>query len=320
MSGGGETTVLVTGACGGLGRVLVRRLLAGPGFRVIGLDRRNWVLDRPTRFVFEQVDLRKGRAEDVLRVHRPRWLVHLAFADVSAPRAERHATNVLGTQKLLEWALRWGVERIAVLSRAAVYGARPENPSLITEDMPLQLAAESSDMQDLVEFDHLCRSWLWEHREVAMSLLRPVHLVGPNIREGLLHRWLSQDPVPTAIGFDPMVQVVHEDDVVQAIERVLGAGARGLWNVDGPGQIPLSVLLRELGRRTRPLPHPVLAAWDRLAYRLGISGLPPRAIDFLRFSCLVDASRIRRELGYAPIWGLAATLRAVPPPGAAIVA
>ena len=177
--------------------------------------------------------------------------------------------------------------------------------------MPLRLAASYTELTDLVEFDHLCRSWMWEHRDVAMVLLRPVNIVGPNIREGMLTQYLKGDPILTALGFDPMVQVVHEADVIRAILLGLGEHARGIYNVDGPGTLPLSVLLRELGRRRLPLPHPLLSLVDHLAFALRRSKLPPHAIDFVRYACVVDGSRIRKELGYEPALSLRETLDSI---------
>ncbi len=306
-------TIVITGVCGGLGRVLLRRLMEEPDIDVVGVDKRNWVLDRPDRFRFERADLRRSHAEDVIRTARPWALVHLAFvSDQRVSQGKRHDVNVVGTSKVLGWARHHGAKRVCVLSRAAVYGARPDNPSLITEDMPLKLGAAWSESSDLVEYDHLCRSWMWEHRDVEMTVLRPVHLVGRNIREGLLHQLLRRDPVPMALGFDPMIQLVHEEDVVEAITLALTRGARGIYNVPGPGQLPLSRILDALGRRVLPLPHPIWAAADRLAFMLRRSALSSAAIDFLRYSCLVDGTRIAEELGYEPKHGLKATIAAIP--------
>ncbi len=305
--------VVITGVCGGVGRVLLRQLLAETKHPVVGLDKRNWVLDRPDRFDFRRVDLRRGGAEDVFRTVKPHAVVHLAFvSDQTVSRDRRHVINVQGTQRVLEWCLRYGVKKVVLLSRASVYGARPDNPSKISEDMPLKLGAAYAELSDLVEFDHLCRSWMWEHRKLEVVLLRPVHIVGPNIREGMLYRYLQGDPVLRALGFDPMMQLIHEEDVIQAIRLGLKRSARGIYNVAGAGELPLSAVLRALGRRAIPVPHPALALLDRAAFAVGLSKLPSHAVDFLRFGCVVDGSRIRDELGYEPRFDLRRTLDAIP--------
>ena len=289
-------TLLITGVCGGVGRVLLRQLLETTDLHIIGMDKRNWVLDRPERFEFRQADLRRSSAEDVFRTVRPWGLVHLAFvSDQTVPRDKRHVVNVQGTQRVLEWCARYGVQKVVMMSRAAVYGARPDNPSLITEDMPLKLGAAYVELADLVEFDHLCRSWMWEHRETELVLLRPVHIVGPNIREGMLYQYL------------------------RAIQLGLEKPARGIYNVPGPGTLPLHVVLERLGRRTLPVPHPLLSLADRWLFRAGFSKLPAHAIDFVRYSCVVDGARIAHDLGYEPSMSLQQTLDAVPDARSAIL-
>lgn len=306
-------TILVTGACGGLGRVAIRHLLDSGLGTVLGIDKRNWVLDTPPGFRFARVDLRRGALEDLLRTERPWGLVHLAFvSNQGVPIEQRHEVNVQATQRLLDAAAKYGVQRIVVLSRAMVYGARPENPCLITEDMPLKLGAGYPELHDLVEFDHLCRSWMWEHRETTMAILRAAHVVGPNIREGMLHRLLQRRRVPVPMGFDPMVQLIHEDDVAAAIGLALGRGARGIFNLPGPGQLPLSALIRESGREALAVPHPALEAALGLAFSLRSSAFPPKAVDFLRFPCLVDGARATAELGYTPRRSLRETVAAIP--------
>lgn len=318
----GKRNLLITGVCGGVGRVLLRRAIDETEFDVIGADKRNWVLDRPDRFRFEQLDLRRNKAEDLIRTTRPWGLVHLAFvSDQTVPRERRHVINVLGTKRVLDWCVRFGVKKVVLLSRATVYGARPDNPSLIDEEMPLRLSAAHSELSDLVEFDHMVRSVMWEHRELEVVLLRPVHIVGPNIREGMLFRYLQPRLVMTALGFNPMMQLIHEEDVIGAILAALRAEqARGIYNVPGPGALPLIQLIQEVGRRHVPVPHPLLSVADRVAFGLGLSKLPPGAIDFLRFPCIVDGQRITREIDYEPRFGLRATLATIPTSAGAIVA
>jgi UDP-glucose 4-epimerase len=117
--------------------------------------------------------------------------------------------------------------------------------------------------------------------------------------------------VPTLLGFDPMMQVVHQDDVVRAIQCALAPGVRGMFNVSGPPPVSLSHALTLLGRKAVPVPHGIArAAVDRL-FRWRVTSFPAAELDFIRYVCMVDDSRARRDLGYAPRHDLMATLSAV---------
>ena len=51
------------------------------------------------------------------------------------------------------------------------------------------------------------------------------------------------ETVPTVIGFDPMMQFIHEEDVAEAIVTTLDHELRGVYNVEGPGAVPLTTAL-----------------------------------------------------------------------------
>ena len=61
----------------------------------------------------------------------------------------------------------------------------------------------------------------------------------------------------TVMGFDPMIQVIHERDVVSAIIKAVEPGVRGIFNLRGPGEAPLSRIFRILDRRPRSVPGPI---------------------------------------------------------------
>ena len=108
-----------------------------------------------------------------------------------------------------------------------------------------------------------------------------------------------------------MVQVIHERDVASAITRALTPGARGIYNITGPGELPLSEIARELGKRTIPIPHPVAKPLWSLAFRLGLSSYLVDEFDFIRYVCMVDGSRARTELDIRPRFTLRDTIQAV---------
>jgi len=307
--------VVVTGISGRLGRVVARHLHHDPRYILIGLDRRPFY-GKPRDVEHHQVDLRSKKARDVFRAGDVDALVHLGVMhDPRATTAELYSWNVGGTSKLLEYCQAYGVPKVVVLSSANVYGPRPDNPQFLTEDAPLLAAQRFPQMRDLVEIDHLASTFFWRARDIETVILRPVHILGTV--HNAPSNYLRLDPVPTLLGFDPMVQVIHEKDVAEAIGRALERGLRGIYNVVGPGEVPLSVLLRELGRRTIPIPHPLARPLWSAAFRLGVSGYPVAELDFIRYVCMVDGARAERELGFRARHSLRETILAVDEPASA---
>ena len=305
----GERTVVITGISGRFGRIVARRLHHETGWNIIGLDRRP-MPGRPKDIALHQVDLRSKKAAEVFRSSGVDALIHLGVMhDPRARPADLYSWNITGTAKLLEYCQAYRVPKVVLLSSANVYGPRPDNPQFLTEDAPLLAAQRFPAMRDLVEIDHLVSTFLWRARETETVILRPVHIVGPV--HNAPSNYLRIERPPTLLGFDPMVQLIHVQDVADAIVLALAPGRRGIYNITGPGEVPLSVVLRELGREPRLIPHPLAKTLLGLAFRFGISSFPVAELDFIRYVCMVDGRRAAAELGFRPRFGLGETIRAV---------
>lgn len=304
--------VVITGIAGRLGRVVARALHHDPRFAIVGLDRRPFP-EKPKDVVHHQVDLRSKKARDVFRAGDIDALVHMGVMhDPRATTAELYSWNVGGTSRLLEYCQTYNVPKVVVLSSANVYGPRPENPQFLTEEAPLLAAQRFPAMRDLVEIDHLASTFFWKARDIETVILRPVHILGRV--HNAPSNYLRLDPIPMLLGFDPMVQVIHEADIAEAVTCALTPGARGIYNIVGPGEVPLSVIVRELGRRTLRIPHPLAKPLYAAAFRLGLSGYPVAEFDFIRYVCMVDGTRAESELGFRARATLRETIRAVDDP------
>jgi UDP-glucose 4-epimerase len=298
-------TVLVTGAAGSIGRIVIRQLATH--FSVHAVDRRQ-ESGFPEGVAFHRADIKKRSFEDVLKKVRPRALVHLArVRSFQVDAAERHRVNFEGTIHALESAIACGVKKVVFPSRHTVYGALPDHPQFLTEDHPPSAGRTFPEIQDLVAADLYVCGMLWRHPQVEVVVLRPVNVLGPSAGT-LFSRYLAPRRVFTIAGFDPLHQVLHEDDLALAIELALAPGLKGVFNVTGPGEVPLHVVVEESGARRVPLPEPLVKL---VQGRLGFARVPQGAIDFLKYPCTVDGSRFASATGFSPRHSLRDTLRSM---------
>lgn len=299
--------VMITGIVGRLGRRLARQLHRSRA--VIGLDRRPFP-DRPKDIEHHEIDIRRNKAKDIFRSKRLAALVHLGtMHDPTRTAEEQQTWNVLGFQKLLEYVRLYDVPKLVLLSSASLYGARPDNAQFLGEDAPLLGAGAFSEMRHLVEVDMLAQSFFWKHPKTETVILRPAHILGTV--HNAPSNYLRLRVVPTLLGYDPMVQVVHQDDVVRAIQLALRPGVRGIFNIAGPPALPLSRGLKMLGRKTLPLPYPLAKAGIDRLWRVKMTGFPAPELDFIRYVCMADDRRAREQLGYQPQVDLEHTLASV---------
>ncbi len=293
--------LLITGISGGQGRLLAKRL--SEGWQITGVDRVPWE-GAPEYVDVKTLDLRKKKFEDVLRKNRPDAVVHLAFVRHFRGSNElRHEVNVGGTRRLLNSCARYGVKQLVVLSSAYVYGALPENPMYMDEDSPLNVARNFPDIRDLAEVEGLVSSFLWRYPEISTSILRPVNTLGYYVHSAI-GSYLGLDIVPTVTGFNPMLQFIHEEDVCEALALAIENQLRGVFNVAGPGAVPLKTAIHEIGRRRISVPEPLAHLIIRELFRFRVYDFPPAAMDFIKYQCTVDGSRFVEATGFKPLFSL----------------
>jgi UDP-glucose 4-epimerase len=275
---------------------------------VIALDSRSFP-ECPKDVEHHRVEFWRKRVRDVLKQGHVEALVHAVGGhDERAPREDR-AENVAGFSHLLEHVRDLGVSRIVLLSSASVYGPRADNPQLLTESAPLLGVGSSGPLRGLTEVDALAQSFLWKYPGIDTVVLRLVHVLGPI--DNAPSSYLRLRRVPTLLGFDPMVQVLHVEDAVEAVCLALARGCRGVFNVAGPAPIALSRAIARLERTTVALPHLVAKTALQMLWALGVVAYPGAELDHLRYVCMVDDTKARSQLGFVAAHDLDATLRAV---------
>lgn len=308
MSAQDRAAVVVTGISGNLGRAVAKLLHLEE--RVIGLDRRPFV-GRPKDVEHVQVDLRKKKTDEVFRRNQVKAIIHMGILhDPRMSAEDHHSFNVLGTTRVLECAAKYGVKKVVVLSSANVYGPSPDNSNFLTEDAPLMAASRFPSVRDLIEVDMLAHGFFWRHPEIETVVARPVHIVGPTIKNAPSNYLRLERPWVMA-GFDPMVQLIHMEDVARVLIEALKPGRKGVYNVVGPGEVPLSAVFRELGHQPRSMPHMLARPVLSTLFKYRLASYPPEELDHIQFLCMVDGSRWAQETSWRPRFSMRETIRSV---------
>ncbi len=286
--------VLIAGVASVPGRLLTDLLLRD-GHVLAGIDRRPWP-GAPPGIELHRSDIRKRGAEDVFRTFRPDAVVHMAtVSHLERGSEDRYQINLGGTRKVFEHCHRYGVKQAIFVGRHTVYGASPDSPIYHTEDSVPMAGTTFPELSDLVAADLYAGQALWRYPEIDTAVLRFVYELGPS-HHATLASFLRGPRVPAVLGFDPLFQFMHEFDMARAINRALDTRARGVFNVAGPRPVPLSVLVRETGRRPVMLPEPIFRG---LLGRFGFPRLPPGAVDHVKFPVVVDDRLFRKATGFS---------------------
>jgi UDP-glucose 4-epimerase len=287
--------VALPGATGKLGRIVAQQLVTD-GHHVIGIDVRGWP-DAPKGVEIHQMDIRKRGAEEIFRKHRPDAAIHMAtVTHLKEKSLDRYRINLGGTRAVIDACAAHGVGQVIFVGRHTYYGAGPDSPLYHTEDEPPIGATSFPELADLVAADLYAGQALWRQPEMQTAVLRVCYTLGPS-RHGTLASFLERPRVPMVLGFDPLFQFMHEEDVARAICLALDKKLRGVFNVAGPPPLPLSNIIKAAGRAPLPLPEPIV----RFALgRFGLPSLTTGALMHIKYPVVVDAGRFREATGFAP--------------------
>ena len=304
-----RNTVLVTGVADYWGRRVAERLIEDGWRHVIGVD--SQPPDEPVKDLdFVQADVRNRLLVELLRLEDVGAVCHLAFQPSERPSEGCFDINVMGTTKVLGACAEAGVKRVVLKSSMEVYGARADNSAFLVEDSPLRGSQRTGYIRDMVEIEAFSNGFRRQTPGTTLSVLRFPSIIGPTA-DTPLTRLLRQEPVPTLLGFDPQMQLIHEDDVTGALVHALDCEATGVFNVAAHDAMPLSRVRAMAGKLALPLVH-LLVYWGRNA--LSVAGAEssrylPLEPDYIRYSWMGDLGRMSDELLFTPRYTAAEALR-----------
>jgi UDP-glucose 4-epimerase len=208
--------------------------------------------------------------------------------------------NVIGTLNLLAGCAGEGspVRRFVLKSSGHVYGSRSDLPAGLREDHRLDSNSKHQFVRDIVEVESYASDFAARNPNITILALRFANSLNPDEPQPLA-RYLDLEVVPTVIGFDPPLQLIHRDDCIDAIVKATKRGPGGAYNIAPAGNEPLSTLLDSAGKLHAPLLPPVGLGLAALAIRsTGLAFLSPQLLDLLRWGRTLVVNKAVRGLGF----------------------
>ncbi len=284
--------VLITGAGGMIGRVLLREL----GGDALATD-----LVPPAKAPNNaRLDVTTDDPDRVIGAHRPRVVVHLASvmgADV--PREKAHAVDVEGTRKVLAACLAHGVRRLVVTSSGAAYGYHPDNPVPLTEDCPLRGNPEFAYADHKRQVEEMLAQARREHPELEQVVLRVGTVLGTGTDNQITALFHKPRLLAVSGSASPFV-FIWTRDLARVLARAAGNGPPGVYNVAGDGALSIEAIARRLHKPVLRLPPWALRAALAVARPLRLSRYGPEQVRFLQYRPVLDNTALKKRFGYRP--------------------
>jgi nucleoside-diphosphate-sugar epimerase len=298
--------VVVTGATGNVGTSVVRALAADARVdEIVGVSRRLPAWPQPrTRWV--SADVATSALEPVFEGADA--VIHLAWSIQPShdPEALR-AVNVDGSRRVFEAAVRAGAKVLVHASSVGVYSPGPKDrrvdvswpnggvPGSFYSRHKAEVERLLDDLERDVRIVRLRPALIFKHE--AASEIRRL-FIGPLLPSPLVQpRFVPVLPLPRGLA----LQAVHADDVGEAYRlAVTSPDARGAYNVAAEPVLDPPELGRLLGARPVTVPARALRALVSATWRARLQPTPPGWLDMGLAVPLMDSTRAREELGWAP--------------------
>jgi len=310
--------IIITGGAGFIGSHVVRYALAS-GHRVLNVDNLSYAANRAAldefarhdQYQFEQVDLRNADALPVLfKSFQPNAVMHLAAEthvdrSIDGPRAFVE-TNVIGTFNLLQSALSYwrdlpdGTERAAFrfhhISTDEVYGTLGDTGKF-TETTPYD--PHSPYAASKASSDHLVRAW-GDTYGFPVLITNCSNNYGPDqfpekLIPLMIIKGLAEEKLPVYGTGKNVRDWLYVGDHAAALLTVLTGGQVGqTYNIGGNEEhTNIDIVTRICDILDARIPPKTVKSRREL-----ITHVMDRPGHDFRYA--IDASKIKRDLGWAP--------------------
>jgi UDP-glucose 4-epimerase len=191
------------------------------------------------------------------------------------------------------------VRKVVVKSSTTVYGASPNDPAMFTEDMEPRRAHQSGYSKDAAEVEGYVRGFARRRPDVRVAMLRAANVLGPLVQSPITS-YFRLPVIPTVIGYDPRMQFLHAQDLVDVLGHTALSDVSGTFNVAGDGVLMLSQAIRRLQRPSVPMPAFAVGGLGSVLRSAHLADFSPEQLRFLTFGRGVDTTRMRKVLGFTP--------------------
>ena len=300
-----SSRVAITGSAGFIGSCLLDTLEKDPSVeQLIALDTKEAAYEsKKTKYYHLDLTetLADARLADILKREQCDTLLHCALP-VTPPKNPSYAHELVsvGTMYVLNACAEARIRKIILASTTDVYGASIKNPNFLQEDVHEPKGFQQGPfLTDKIDAEKQVLNFSKKHPSCTATILRPCTILGPTVNS-YKTRFLRNLFVTTILGFDPLVQFLHEEDLMKAFKLALQKNCPGIFNIVGDGVLPLSRVIKICGRVNFQLPQFGFKTLVQLAWLADLSPAPGSHVDFLRYTYVAEGSKAKKILEFNP--------------------
>jgi len=210
--------------------------------------------------------------------------------------------NVEGTKNLLDKCIESGhITKFVFKSSDVVYKLDYTTPVCLDENADLNHDPDADQwVQDRVAAEMICRAKM-DTRGMDVVILRFSSIIGRNVNTQL-NSFFDSSVMFKALGFNPLVNLIHVKDVIQAIRLAIftDTGSQ-IFNIAGNDTSTITTLAEMNGRTCIALPSTLLPIVNFVMRKLGLTDYYYSVDrDRMKYACFLDTRRAQQLLGFKP--------------------
>lgn len=285
----------VTGAASPLGEAVAKALVAAEGIgRVVAIDDRRGSTAGVTWRLGDVTS--PGVADQLRGVNAVVFLAAPTDLEASLHDGQRRERAVRAVQAVTTASAAVGARRLVAVTSAMVFGAGPDNPVPLDDDAPVAAAPDSGLVGDLLEVERILDRTPRVHPGLAVTVLRPAALVGPDI-DTVVTRHFEAPRLLKVKESENAWQFCHFDDLATAVVTALVKELDGPLTVGSDGVLDQERLERLTGMRRIELPAALALGTAQRLHRVGVLPTPASDLAFVAYPWAVSSQRLR-EAGW----------------------
>jgi UDP-glucose 4-epimerase len=201
-----------------------------------------------------------------------------------------------------------------------MYGASSRDPAMFTEEMGPKVLPSAGYAKDVYEVEGYVRGFARRRPDVVVTTIRAANVIGPHVVSPITS-YFRLPVIPRVLGFDPRMQFLHEDDLLDVLRHAAVSDVAGTFNVAGDGMLMLTQAIRRLNKPSVSLPGFAVGRLGSVLRQARVADFSPEQLGFLTYGRGVDTTRMRQTLGFEPRYSTASAFAdfgaslGVPPSG-----
>ena len=298
--------ILITGASGYLGSLLVQRLSnlqTGQPIKIIAADIREApAFSLNDRIEYVKLDVRSPDAGHIMDKHQIDTVVHLASIVTPGKKSNRefeYSVDVLGTENILKASVKNGVKRIIVTSSGAAYGYHADHPEWITEEAEIRGNEEFAYSHHKKLVEQLLDKYRREHPGLEQTIFRIGTILGETVNNQITALFEKKMMLGIAGSDSPFV-FIWDQDVVRCLEQAVLTGVTGIFNVAGDGKLTVDEIAAKLRKPVLKVPAFLMKTILFVLKRLSLTQYGEEQVSFLRYRPVLDNTKLKTVFGYTP--------------------